>query len=256
MENQSGSKLAPQARRRAPRVGAILLVMGAIFLLFCIVSILTVEFSGSQRASNVRSTSASLKTLATAEADFRANDRDGNRVQDFWTGDVSQLYGLTSTAMQGTNPLKLIDIGMAGADSFPMGDNISVSDVVGPGPATTTGIGKLTQQGPWNGYWYEALTADNGSPGKPVYRTITDGSMSATKNNLRYGFVAWPDSIGTKGRLVYIINEDHIIFKRQPLSSDVLPTNPGMIPPGPIQIITYANWPTDKQLIWDWERMD
>jgi prepilin-type N-terminal cleavage/methylation domain-containing protein len=39
----------------------------------------------SQRASNERSASTSLKTLSTAEAEFRANDRDWNHVNDFWT---------------------------------------------------------------------------------------------------------------------------------------------------------------------------
>jgi prepilin-type N-terminal cleavage/methylation domain-containing protein len=39
----------------------------------------------SQRASNERNASTSLKTLSSAEADFRSNDRDWNHVNDFWS---------------------------------------------------------------------------------------------------------------------------------------------------------------------------
>ena len=36
-----------------------------------------------------------MKSLAAAEADFRgSNDRDGNIIEDFWTADVSALYGV------------------------------------------------------------------------------------------------------------------------------------------------------------------
>ncbi len=35
-----------------------------------------------------------MKTLSAAAEDFRGNDRDGNRIQDFWTADVSGLYGI------------------------------------------------------------------------------------------------------------------------------------------------------------------
>ena len=42
----------------------------------------------SQLASNERGAATALKTLASAEADFRANDRDKNGVNDFWTADA------------------------------------------------------------------------------------------------------------------------------------------------------------------------
>lgn len=37
-----------------------------------------------------------MKTLAASEADFRGHDREGNRVEDFWTVDVTGLYSLTA----------------------------------------------------------------------------------------------------------------------------------------------------------------
>ncbi len=66
----------------------------------------------SRRDSNERNACVSLKTLATAEADFRANDRDGNRIQDFWTGDVAELYHLGAA--------KLIETSIAEADAKPL----------------------------------------------------------------------------------------------------------------------------------------
>src|SRR5688500_17803531 len=68
----------------------------------------------SQRASNERGASAALKTLASAQADFRENDRDGNKVQDFWTRDVAGLYGVVPAGE--TETIKLIDRSVAGAD--------------------------------------------------------------------------------------------------------------------------------------------
>src|SRR5262247_3103192 len=48
----------------------------------------------TKRSSNERNASTSLKTVTTAQADFRSNDRDGNRTTDFWTADVYALFGM------------------------------------------------------------------------------------------------------------------------------------------------------------------
>jgi hypothetical protein len=54
------------------------------------------------RSRNERSASAALKERAVAEADLRANDRDRNGVNDFWTADVQGLYtfGLIRSALR------------------------------------------------------------------------------------------------------------------------------------------------------------
>ena len=60
----------------------------------------------AQMTANERNASGSLKTLATAQADFRSNDRDANMVNDFWVADVRGLYSLDD----GTgNEIKLIE---------------------------------------------------------------------------------------------------------------------------------------------------
>ena len=70
--------------------------------------------------------------MASAEADFRANDRDGNRIQDFWTGDVAQLYGMRSVGS--TEMIKLIEISLAGANfNNPVGVAVTVSVAVSVG---------------------------------------------------------------------------------------------------------------------------
>src|SRR5437762_14334198 len=77
----------------------------------------------SGRSSNEMNARHSMKTLSSAEADFRANDRDGNHVNDFWTGDVKGLYTMTSASVPGARiddttdpPLKLIELSIACAD--------------------------------------------------------------------------------------------------------------------------------------------
>ena len=250
----------PPKKKGIPGWAIALIIGGGCFMVIPVIAIIAaIAIPGllaSQRASNERNASASLMTLASAEADFRANDRDGNRFMDYWTGDVSQLYCLTPTDSPGKNPIKLIDLSIAAGDSFPMEGDLAVSVAVGSGPATTTDINSLAQQGPKAGYWYEALTADNGSPDTPVYRTIVDDSKSATKNTSRFGFAAWPDALGSSGLWVFIISEQNTMYKRQPNHQDVIPTNPLMIPPGPIQMEAYANWPTEEQLATEWARMD
>ena len=50
--------------------------------------------------------------MATAQAEFRTYDRDGNGINDYWRADVAGLY---VTKLQG-QPIKLIEISCALAD--------------------------------------------------------------------------------------------------------------------------------------------
>src|SRR6476620_6119361 len=98
-------------------------LMIVIAIIAVIAAIAIPGLLSSQRASNERNASTSLKTLTSAEADFRANDRDGNKVNDFWTANVSGLYTMTSAAVSGssnstTDPsIKLIELSIASADA-------------------------------------------------------------------------------------------------------------------------------------------
>src|SRR5688572_3806154 len=80
---------------RAMRRGFTLIELVVVLAVCAMVVALALPgLMSSQRASNESGASASLKTLASAQADFRQNDRDGNKVQDFWTADVAGLYGV------------------------------------------------------------------------------------------------------------------------------------------------------------------
>src|SRR5262245_14151844 len=98
----------------------------------------------AQRITCERNSATSLKTLASAEADFRANDRDWNHVNDFWTGNVSGLYTVTSAAIKGAEypsttdmSIKLIELSVASADADDTfvpagGENIALTNYAVP----------------------------------------------------------------------------------------------------------------------------
>ena len=87
-----------------------------------------------------------MKTVSSAQADFRANDRDGNGVAEFWRKDIAGLYTLVHKADRGPDPLPiaLIELSVAGADDRPITD-----------------IGTYTTLGAKAGYWYRALRFEN-----------------------------------------------------------------------------------------------
>src|SRR5438552_1022801 len=110
---------------RKSKQGFTLIELMIVIAIIAIIAAIAIPgLLSSQRASNERSASTSLKTLTTAEADFKANDRDWNHVNDYWTANVAGLYTMTSTAISGnkgnttTDPsIKLIEISVASADA-------------------------------------------------------------------------------------------------------------------------------------------
>jgi len=147
----------------------------------------------SNRASNERNASTALKTLTSAEADFRANDRDWNHVNDFWTGDVSGLYYVKPVG--GGPELRLIEESVANADAKPL-------FVLKNGTI------------PKAGYLYQALEGDNAFRGTPEweYKRDTDKSGKKVHNREKFGFCAFPKS-GGDGKYVFTVNENNTIFR-------------------------------------------
>lgn len=70
----------------------------------------------NRRPSNERNAGTSLKMLCSAQADFRMNDRDGDKVNQFWRGDVAGLYAL---APKGGPAIQLIPLEVAASDDRP-----------------------------------------------------------------------------------------------------------------------------------------
>lgn len=203
----------------------------------------------SQRAANERNASASLKTLATAEVDFRSNDRDGNKVTDFWTYDVAGLYMLRVGGA--TVPmLKLIDSSIAGADTRNE-PAVTVS-------ITASGIDYRTQAAdrppvnPKSGYWYYALVNDQSDNTTEPYKANTD-TGGPYHHSTKFGFATMPDSFSA-GRSLFMINESATII-RFPLNRSVRP-NPGTNPPGVLpgagsgsqEPASWNDWPNETDI--------
>ena len=233
-------------------IAVVLAVVGAI---------LVVGQRSGRRESFTRSSSASLKTIASAEADFRGNDRDGNKVQDFWTRDVAGLYGIVPVGS--TEMIKLIEISVAGSDFAP----------AGTAPLGVTGLEEVnpdayTVTSPTAGYWYQRmLTDDEGRP----YQTHTDGVVDVTGtvsqkswwHHSKFGFYTFPDSFSA-GRNVFFINEGNTIFKRATNG----PLKPASAAPNPAGVVLQIGkdaligtqpaeiWPSDDVLKSQYSKID
>jgi hypothetical protein len=129
------------------------------------------------RASNERNAATNMRALMSAEADFRANDRDRNGVNDFWTGDIAGLY-----------KYGLIERGLAEADVAPL-------------------VPLVPQPIPYRGYFFKALQQDDSETLPVVYRQDTDQKSGKVHNLGRFGFVAFPAEPGKSGKAMFLINE-------------------------------------------------
>src|SRR5688572_23246105 len=126
---------------RARQGFTLLELMIVIGLIAVIAAIAIPGLVSAQRAANERNASASLKTVTTANHDFRANDRDGNRFVDFWTGDVAglslivpQVGAAAPSATPYSAAIRLLDLSMAGADGE-FGSGIRYSSAMHVAPA-------------------------------------------------------------------------------------------------------------------------
>jgi type II secretory pathway pseudopilin PulG len=137
----------------------------------------------SHRASNESEASTALQLLITAEADFRANDRDGNGVNDFWTGDVAGLYRFG-----------LIERGLAEADVAPLN------------PLVKKPI-------PSHGYYFVALERDDSEIPPAEYQQVTDNKSGKVHHLTKFGFFAYPSDPGASGKYMYMTNENNSIFR-------------------------------------------
>ena len=146
-----------------------------------------------QRGSNERCAGTALKTLSSAQADFRANDRDGDGVNQFWRADVAGLYAL---APGGGPAIKLILLSVAAADARPL---ITLPTFV---PRRTS-----------SGYWIRAIRHADENP--------------KALNPNRFAFCAFPQR-PSAGKRILIIDENNSIFScvvESPGGIEVFPTD-------------------------------
>jgi prepilin-type N-terminal cleavage/methylation domain-containing protein len=202
------------------RKGFTLIELMIVIAIIAIIAAIAIPgLLAAQRASNERNASASLKTITTAQADFRSNDRDGNLVADFWTGDVFALYGLKpitggNTAAPAddaiiTDAIKLIEPSVAGADGL--------SNLGAYGNVTI--VGSIQIGSPKAGYVYRALSLGEITAGTTenlnnAATNDTDGGAfyGNVHHRNRFGVIALPETLSA-GKLIYIVNEDNTIWK-------------------------------------------
>jgi hypothetical protein len=179
--------------------------------------------SERQMGANEANARGSLKTLATAQADFRSNDRESNRVNDFWTGDVAGLYAIAA----GGGEIRLIEQSIALADHAPLEGGL---------PYYPKAISSFGTRAPKAGYWYAAMKRDGVSG--DAYARDTDGSGHKVHHAFRFGFCAFPAEYGKTGRATIIISEDNTLYERDTAGKPQL------------------EWPADAELSRDWKKLD
>jgi hypothetical protein len=168
-------------------------------------------------SENERTAVNMIKTLAWAQADFRANDRDGNGVKDFWTGDVAGLYYVRAGQGAVFPEIRLILREMADADGMPLQARV-------PEPV------------PYHGYCFVAMKWDNSETPPSAYALDTDKTSGKVHHPDKFGFCAYPEQYGVTGSRTYILNEGFTIFS------------------GDTRGVPVFAWPSDQQLKSLWSK--
>lgn len=138
-------------------------------------------FDARCHPSAERSASTSLKTITSAQADFRANDRHGDGVNQFWRGDIAGLYVLRCKKDPEGPAIKLIELSVASADDRPVTD-----------------ISPYAVRSAKAGYWFRAL--------------LHEDEKSPDPN--RFAACAFPDS-PSAGTWTYIVDEENFIYRKE-----------------------------------------
>jgi len=151
------------------------------------------------RAENERTASTTLKKLTSAQADFRANDRDWNQVNDFWTGDVAGLYYTRPNTSPPGPEIQLIERAIAEADAAPLKPLV-------PQPV------------PYHGYLFRALEEDDERDvpaGDRPYKKDTGGTppMGKVHNTSKFAYIAYPAEYPKNGKYSFVVNENNTVFR-------------------------------------------
>lgn len=138
-------------------------------------------------SKNEQSALDHLKTLLTKNIDFRNNDADKNRLDDFWMADIWGLYGLR----QGDEKIKLIPKSLAKAD-FTKGRSTSIR----PKKVASWPIDRPV---PKDGYYFAPFKSYHGK------KSYLKGKNDVT-HPTRMGLMAFPAKYGETGKKAFIIN--------------------------------------------------
>lgn len=205
-----------------------LLVVIALFVI--LVAVALPGHLQVQRADGERTASTSLKTLATVEADFRANDRDNNKINDFWTSDVTGFYELAPAEGK---KLRLVELSVAYSDAHPRPDLEGAKYALVP----------ETIFSPKSGYWCQALLEHE-----------IEGKVRELYNSDRksgFGFVAYPQDARTS---LFMINDNNTLFRRtwadfpKTFVKSGLEPQKGAKPPAVVLASALSYYPLDEKM--------
>lgn len=209
------------------RVGFTLIELMIVIALIAIIAAIAIpSILSAIRASNERNASGSLKDFSSIQVTFRNSDRDGNTVNEFWTGDVSGLYRINIPGA--ADPIRMIELSVALADGRRM-------NAVPPGQPFTFNTGFLADAAtsPKAGYYYQVLVECEVAPA--TFEPYNDGSGHHPD---RFGFIAYPSSPGSSGTLIFILNEGGTMWK-----AGLPPPYIAGAPPAAALAPAYANYP-------------
>lgn len=206
-ESISNPGVPPTPRKKSSSAFLIVMIVVGVCIAGCgiVAVIAAIAIPGLLRAriaSNERNASASLKSLVTAEENFKSNDLDGNLVNDYWTADVAGLYCIEDIKT-GNAIAALNDIGVASADLYQNGGGYANENV-----AYNSHF--LLVSSPKTGYVYQALIKD---PQGSAYAIDTDNSGFAVHSFGMFGFMAMPISWDSTGNHCFVVGEGASVFR-------------------------------------------
>ena len=184
----------PRPRRKFPWVRLVLFLVGLVLVAALVAEVLL----NSSRASNGRNASTSLKTLTSAEADFRSNDRDRNQINDYWVADVSRLYYLEADGV----PLQLIERSVAQADDAP--------------------LKPLSDGEPKAGYLYRAIPFDETGAPYDSGQGRNPSKFAFCAHPSDYHDTAWYRRKTDVSIFTFIVNEENVIWRKDLQGAPVL----------------------------------
>jgi hypothetical protein len=149
-------------------------IAGGILLAVLVLAVAVPAYRQSGRATGERGSEADLKVIATAQLDYRSNDRDGNGELDFWRGDIAGLYSNRNK----DGEIRLIPLSTACADDRPLRP-------AGP-------------RAPKAGAWFRAIPHEGET--KPDPR--------------RFAACCFPADYPRSGRRTFIIDENNTIYRK------------------------------------------
>ncbi len=167
------------------------------------------EMDKARAVANERNAWVSLRTIGTAQVDFRSNDRDNNMINDFWVRDISGLYRIRPTGGDDWS-IKLIELSIALADAKPCVALDKKGECKLEGEKQSVTLEQLEPGAPKAGYNFVVLESYEDENGKTVKYDNGSGRSQST-----FGVCAYPaDTAKTPKASTYIMSEENVVWKK------------------------------------------